>query len=72
MAPLKFITSPDAARPAGDFGTMHLDVGTAVLLMVASTNGQVRRRHGVDGAREKRTTRHAPCDPSVWVWVHGC
>ena len=61
MAPLKFITSPDAARPDGDFGTMHLDVGTAVLLMVASTNGQVRRRHGVDDDGEKRThdTRRA-------------
>jgi hypothetical protein len=44
MAPVKFITSPaTAANVDGDFSNMNLDVGTAVLLMVASTNGQVKR-----------------------------
>ena len=40
MAPVKLINSP--APVDGDFSNMNLDVGTAVLLMVASTNGQVR------------------------------
>jgi hypothetical protein len=44
MAPLKFITKPPKAADVDeDFGNMNLDVGTAVLLMVASTNGQVKR-----------------------------
>lgn len=46
MAPVKLITAP--ANPGavdGDFGNLNLDVGTAVLLMVASTNGQVRKKN---------------------------
>lgn len=39
MAPVKLNTSP--APVDDDFSNMNLDVGTAILLMVASTNGQV-------------------------------
>lgn len=67
MAPVKFITRPPDANPVdGDFSNMNLDVGTAVLLMVASTHGQVKTPRSdtrFQKKKKKKTTTpaiHAP------------